>query len=304
MKKVLLYWNHICILHKKEKEFIEKAAEMLLAQGIELSVKYFGLGYEMHMSTYLAQPDAILPDLIVSADLEVFEHNKVFDKFKNNLHLSTGLLPQKTSSATQLVQKDAHLLPLLAIPLVYYTNEPKLCQNKALHQIESLAFGGINNSAAKTVVKTIWSEHGKDTADSLLANSNVVDMPIVAFSQVKKGFSKVALVPSVYALSSDEQTSFLRHPSEGPLLIPSYLCAMKSIDFEVAKAVSNAIFCESFCDFYVENADLIMFIDKTDKQSRQENEKYYYPKANWFDDVKPTNFYELYTKHLPTAVAL
>ena len=71
MTSILLYWNHICVLHRQEKAFLEDLAQRLRGDGIRLEVRYLGLGYPERMSEYLARPDAILPDLIVSADLEV-----------------------------------------------------------------------------------------------------------------------------------------------------------------------------------------------------------------------------------------
>ncbi len=53
MKKVLLYWNHICILHNYEKMFLEEVKQALLPYDIELNVTYFGMGYPEHMSEYL-----------------------------------------------------------------------------------------------------------------------------------------------------------------------------------------------------------------------------------------------------------
>ncbi len=73
MRHILLYWNHICVLHRQEKTFLDALAQRLLSDEIQLEVRYFGLGYPEHMSEYLARPDAILPDLIVSADLEVLK---------------------------------------------------------------------------------------------------------------------------------------------------------------------------------------------------------------------------------------
>ena len=52
MKKVSLYWNHICILHNYEKMFLEEVKQALLPYDIELNVTYFGMGYPEHMSEY------------------------------------------------------------------------------------------------------------------------------------------------------------------------------------------------------------------------------------------------------------
>ena len=56
MTSILLYWNHICVLHRQEKAFLEDLAQRLRGDGIRLEVRYFGLGYPEHMSEYLARP--------------------------------------------------------------------------------------------------------------------------------------------------------------------------------------------------------------------------------------------------------
>lgn len=86
MTHILLYWNHICVLHRQEKAFLQELAGRLHREDIELEVRFFGLGYPEHMSEYLARPDAVLPDLIVSADLEVFEDRAIFSKMEPELY--------------------------------------------------------------------------------------------------------------------------------------------------------------------------------------------------------------------------
>ena len=44
MTSILLYWNHICVLHRQEKAFLEDLAQRLWGDGIRLEVRYFGLG--------------------------------------------------------------------------------------------------------------------------------------------------------------------------------------------------------------------------------------------------------------------
>ena len=151
MTSILLYWNHICVLHRQEKAFLEDLAQRLWGDGIRLEVRYFGLGYPEHMSEYLARPDAILPDLIVSADLEVFEDLRIFSKFKSNLYPAADWVPLRQSPMLNAVQRGPCLLPFVSIPLVYYTREPEACAKTSLPDWRGLAFGGINNSAAKTV---------------------------------------------------------------------------------------------------------------------------------------------------------
>ena len=119
MKNVLLYWNHICILHKQEKTHLEKLAKQLLAEGITLEVRYFGMGYPMHLSEYLAREDALLPDILVSADLEVFEDQRIFHRFSDSLLPVARWMPLRPSTALDAIWRDETLLPVLSIPLVY-----------------------------------------------------------------------------------------------------------------------------------------------------------------------------------------
>lgn len=66
-------------------------------------------------------------------------------------------------------------------------------------------------------------------------------------------------MPSLYALRADGQSTFLRTPQEGPVLIPSYLCARTSAPEWAARRVAEEILCRELCDFYVSNGDLILF---------------------------------------------
>ena len=160
MTTVLLYWNHICVLHKGEKQFLDRLAERLSNEDIDLRVRYFGLGYPEHMSEYMARPDTILPDLIVSADLEVFEDSRIYRKLEKDLYPVTKWFPLRDGGALDAVRRDNRLLPFVSIPLVYYTRQPDICERTALKDWDGLAFGGINNSAAKTVVNAVWNRWG------------------------------------------------------------------------------------------------------------------------------------------------
>lgn len=301
MTRVLLYWNHICVLHKQEKIFLERLAGRLKAEGIVLETRYFGLGYPEHLSEYLARADAVLPDIIVSSDLEVFEDTRIFKKLENNLYPAAEWIPQRQGPALEAVRRGAKLLPFLSIPLVYYTADTGHGAGKRLPEIEDLAFGGINNSAGKTLVKAVWSRYGREAALRLLKGEPASDMPVGAFQRVRLGQSTTALVPSIYALRADQESFFLCRPEEGPLLIPSYFCARGSIPETAARRVAEEILCPELCDFYVENGDLIVYPTCAAGRSRQEGERYFTPAADWYGTVSPEEFYALYGSMLPTA---
>lgn len=300
MTHILLYWNHICVLHRQEKAFLEQLTETLRASDIELEVRYFGLGYPEHMSDYLARPDAKLPDLIVSADLEVFDDVRIFGKFKDTLYPCADWMPLRAGSALDAVTRDPYLLPFVSIPLVYYTRNPEAA-NTALTDCDGLAFGGINNSAVKTVAKVVWEHAGGSAARSLLERSVIADMPIGAFQAVRQNQAQTALVPSIYALRADGKNTFLCTPQEGPILIPSYLCARTSAPEWALRQVTEGILCKELAEFYVKNGDLIVYPDVTNLHCKQEGGAVCYPSAKWLTELSPETFYEMYCAALPTA---
>ena len=302
MTSILLYWNHICVLHRQEKAFLEGLAQQLREDNIQLRVRYFGLGYPEHMSEYLARPDAILPDLIVSADLEVFEDLRIFSKFKSNLYPAADWVPLRQSPMLNAVQRGPCLLPFVSIPLVYYTREPEACAKTVLPDWHGLAFGGINNSAAKTVVKSVWERWGQVAAAKLLGESLVADMPIGAFQAVRQGQTSTALVPSLYALRADGRETFLHVPQEGPVLIPSYFCARTSVPEWAARRVAERILSRELCDFYAANGDLIVYPACTGRRSGQEADHALCPSAAWLEHLSHVDFYRLYCTKLPSAI--
>lgn len=301
MTSILLYWNHICVLHNQEKIFLAQLTERLRQQNIALDIRFFGLGYPEHMSEYLARPDAILPDVIVSADLEVFEDSRIFNRFSNTLYPAADWVLLRQTAALKAVSRHPALLPFVSIPLVYYTSNPTACAEKNICDIGGLAFGGINNSAGKTLVKAVWSYRGKDEARRLLETSSVSDMPIGAFQQVRTGQRETALVPSLYALRADGLSTFLQIPQEGPLLVSSYFCARHSIPEQAARALAEAILCPELCTFYAQNGDLILHPACIDRPSLQISDRYFIPTFDWYDRVSPQEFYALYCEALPTA---
>lgn len=301
MKHILLYWNHICVLHRQEKAFLDALAQRLLSDDIQLEVRYFGLGYPEHMSEYLARPDAILPDLIVSADLEVFEDSDIFCKLKHSLYPVQDWIPLQSGPMLDAVKRGPFLLPFLSIPLVYYTREPEVCRQTALHKWDGLAFGGINNSAVKTVVKTVWERWGSPAAQKLLERSLITDMPIGAFQAVRQKQAATALVPSLYALRADGRETFLQIPEEGPVLIPSYFCARTSIPQSIALRMAKEILCQELCSFYITNGDLIVYSNHITQKSQQESSSACCPSAQWLEQLTHEEFYQLYCHMLPNA---
>jgi len=304
LKKVVLYWSNICVLHKYEKEYLQKVRDVLFTEGIDLQIHFFGIGYPKRMSEEILASQNDLPDIIVSTDLEVFENKNIFSKYSLDLYEISDWIPTKKSPLYQKLYEDKRLLPFIAIPMMIYSSSIsfKGLSNKDLLS-HKLALGGINNSAAKTIFKYFWSEYGKEKAISLLNNSMVLDMPIQGMQAVKTKLADVAFLPSVYALRADMQNNFSFVPNDGCIVLPSFVAIRKSITEEIAQNILLKILTVDFCKYFVDNADLISLIEGTpDNRSIElQQAQLLYPSRDWLVDLSPEEFYDIYCKLIPKA---
>ena len=307
MKTVTLYWSNICLLRKQEIKFLEEAKERLLSQGVSLEIKFFGIGYTSTMADYLREEDAKIPDIIVSTDLEVFEDERVFSKFEDQLYPISDWVKIKTNEGIPDIYRGKGLLSYLAIPLVFYTSEQEKYNDVRLQDLirqgVGITFGGINNSAVKTVVKAVWSHYGKEMASRLLSSGDVTNMPIEAFQKVRTGAHELALVPAIFAMRADEKERFARVPLDGALAVPSYMSALKSIDEETARLVVAELTRPESCEFYVKDGDFICGIDGTSEQKWLSDKEYglQIPDLDWLASTSSEEFHEFYCDKIKTA---
>lgn len=317
MTTIKLYWNNICILHRQELQFLNEIRQELASDGIDLAVTCFGLGYGRHMSDYLREEDSVLPDLVVSTDLEVFEDERIWNRFREQ-----GLLPLKKYFPVKDLpefgglKKDPSLLPYLAIPLVFYSDTELFRQagwdggsdislNKLIKTSFPLAYGGIHNSAVKTVAKLAWEIYGMETAENFLKHSNVFDMPIQAFHQVALGAAPLALVPSVYALRADGKKNKACWPLEGAPAIPSYLCAGTAAPKDAILAVIEKLRGSRFSRFYAENGCLYSCApddplpDLSFLEGSQMNRELVVPSESFLSSLPAEDFYKMYHRVFP-----
>ena len=217
MRTVTLYWNHICIMHNFEKEHLGRVRDRLLRHSIDLRVTYFGMGYDGHMSSYLRKDNALLPDIMVSADLEVFENARIAEKI-GACHPALSWIERKDTPAVRAVVRDEALLPFVIIPLTAYGNAS--CEGHSfLEMVEQkrVAFGGIDNSAAKTVVKAVWERYGEQAARKVLTECRVTNMPI----EVSR---RRGSAPSMWPLHR-------RYTGCVPTAYPGYIASLKRAPF-------------------------------------------------------------------------
>lgn len=298
---VHLYWNHICILHNFEKRFLSEACERLAQRGIELRVTFFGMGYPHHMSSYLRQDDAVAPDIVVSADLEVFENARIAEKL-GACHPCASWAPLKDTAAVRASLRGERLLPFVIIPMTAY-GKVSCCETTFPEAIRRMrvAFGGVDNSAAKTVVKAVWQRYGEAAARDALERCLVADMPIQAFQAARQGVADVSVAPSLYGLRADGIDRIQSVFAEGPLLLPTYFCARESIDEQTARIVCEEVMAQELIDFYTRNGDLIACSAKARFESSQERADRVWAVDADFALGLGRRFYELYCGGIPGA---
>lgn len=303
MNKVILYWSNICVLNRSELAFLSEVKSELASEGIDLEVRFFGLGYPCHMSEFLFNKSSELPDMILSTDLEVFEDRRIYSRFEDSLYDISSWCPLKPSEAIQSLVRDPRLMPYLAIPLLFSAREKQASSLKDVIGTD-VSFGGIDNSAAKSVVKTVWYLYGRDAASALLRKASVMPMPIAAFQRVRTGQSSLAIVPSLFALSDEAFKPYM--PEEGAIAIPSYIAVRRTISADVGRRVIRALNSEGFLKMYAEKGKMLTASAGS-------------PDSEWFDDmngklvlpdeafislIDPLEFYGLYSEYIPGAHVL
>lgn len=304
MKTVKLYWSNICILHKYEKNYLDNLILLLKEKNIHLEVTYFGIGYPYKLNEYLKKSNAIIPDIIVSTDLEVYEDNNIYSKFSNNLYNLSKYFNIKNEIKSSPIYFDEKLLPFLVIPLVFsYNNNYKGLTNSIKNIIDTdskTVIGGINNSGAKCIVKAIWSEYGKESAKKFLSNSNILNMPIQSFNDVKSGSDRLAITPSVYAKRANDKNLFMSYPKDGAIALPSYITASKSLDEPTMLEVLSSLLTKDFCNSFVKSSSLLSCISDTidDDLISSNKYKFLYPSKEWFNTVTSEEFFQLYNMYI------
>lgn len=303
MKTVRLYWSNVCILHKHEHQFLDDLTKKCEQQGINLEVTYFGIGCPKHLNEYLLEEDAILPDILVSTDLEVFENENIFNKFDNKMIDLTKYYAIKEEIKQSSIYQNNYQLPFLVIPLVFsYNNQCKkpTSLKDTITNKQPTTIGGINNSGAKCVIKAIWAKYGKEAAIQFLDQTTIQNMPIQAFHEVRMGSNKLAITPLVYAKQANNQNLFVTMPSEGAIALPSYITCFNTIDHDSMRFILDALLDPSFCNYFVEYASLYSCIKHTsdDPYLQQNNFKFLYPSNNWFKQTSSDEFYQLYNQYI------
>ncbi|GLC80112.1 hypothetical protein [Lacrimispora brassicae] len=260
MRKISMYWNNICVLHRYEKKHIEEVTLLLKEHDILLETEYFGLGYPKKLSEEVKNT-GITPDIIVSTDLEVFEDPEIYGLFKEDLLEIQDLLPLKEEIRNSNLCQDKRLLPFLVIPLIMVFNRQLLAGQPLPATFKELAvypkaLGGKANSAGRGVFKQLTWLYGKEFTDLFMENATILDMPVQSLQSVQKGLNPAAITPSIFAFRADETLLSLRYPKEGALTVPSFIAVKNTLSPDLAEWILSKLFTVDFCNYFAENGEI------------------------------------------------
>ncbi|MGH0052234.1 MAG: hypothetical protein ACQ5SW_02450, partial [Sphaerochaetaceae bacterium] len=228
-----------------------------------------------------------------------------YRKFASELYPICQWYTLKQTEGVPQVYKSEQLLPYLIIPLVFFSanslQTPSLSLGDVARKGTPLAFGGINNSAAKSVVKAVWSRYGLETAINLLSHAKITGMPVQAYQLARTRQIPLALVPLLFASANKEGMIFC--PSDGAVCVPSYICVRNSISEETAKTVLDALLAPEFLSALVQQGKLISSLEGSPVLSWMEDQGTGLQIASqqWLSSTAAQDFYSVYCAHIATA---
>ena len=245
--KYKVYWNNICLLSNLEESFIKSAIES--NQYFPFDFEYFGLGKPQSMTQRIKEDiklGKINGDIVVSTDLDVFQNQNMAQYFYMDFKMDYPFLPiREEINNTNIPSPCGYFQPFISIPLVIVVNKTKVQNNNTPKSLEDLlhpsfknrvAFGGIHNSAGRSLLKSIWYLYGNESVNAFLNNSVITSMPALAFQKVRTREVAAAIVPTVFALRKGIHDLESYWPEEGAVSIPSYVAVNKRVsddDFEL-----------------------------------------------------------------------
>lgn len=264
-KNSTVYWNNVCLLTHMERKFIQKVQT---GTSLPFDFEFYGLGQSCSLThqikTDLTQQSA-RGDIIVTTDLEAFQDNALLPYFRS--FRQDFRLPLRAEIAgTSIPHPQGFIQPFIIIPLVLVVNTNLLGPAQYPQSLEDLlhpsfrkryAFGGLHNSAGRSLLKSLWFLYGADTAEAFADGAVVTSMPAHAFQKVMKAEVAAALVPTIFALRQGIHGLKSFWPREGAVAIPSYAAARTSVAREDLDLFSESIVGRAHQEELKNNGDII-----------------------------------------------
>lgn len=306
-----VYWNNVCLLNTKERAYIDDSLKHSKKEDT-ISFEYYGLGKKRSLKEKIIEElcqGTVQADLIISTDLDIFQDKALLPSIGSKFSNAASLLPLREEiQSSNIIDSSGLLAPFIVVPMVFVVNKGLIPEERIPYSLEELldpyfkkkiAFGGIHNSAGRSLLKSIWYLFGKESAEEFTKNSIITSMPAAAFRKVMTGEAAVAIVPSLFAMRAGINNMTAIWPKEGAVAVPSYCTVKKDSDALWVKWVSENILGKSHqqllkssgsiipCNPDVELPDLV----------RENNCRLLYPDWHFLHSLDNDYFYSLCEKY-------
>ncbi|MDR2822687.1 MAG: ABC transporter substrate-binding protein [Acholeplasmatales bacterium] len=258
MENFKIYWNNICLLRKKEEEFINSFFRK--ESNYNFDITYFGLGMPLKLKSKivgdLEENSDINADLVISTELDIFWDKNILgnkDIFKNLK--DTFDIKDYIKNSNVLANEKSELSAFLLLPELICVNtlalngleEPLSLKDLTLPKYKGrIVIGGKDTAAGRIIAICIWYLYGLDYLLKFMDNVNFVKVPAMALGLLKKGAYPIGILPSILA-GRDLKTIF---PSDGIPVIPTYAVIHKNANYILAKKFLDFLLGEEFQEFY------------------------------------------------------
>ena len=233
-------WNNICLLTNMERKYIQTQIETHSYFPFEF--EFFGLGQACYLTEKITadlESERIEGDILVSTDIDVFHDAKLSAPLLASCKQKLPITIRPEIAETFIIHPTGFFYPFVVIPLVIVANKDLLGTNKVPQSLEEFlhpdwyknyAFGGIHNSAGRSLLKSISFLYGDQAAESFAAAAVITTMPAHAFQKVMRKEVAAALVPTIFAQRQGINGLVACWPREGAVAVPSYIAVKTAVN--------------------------------------------------------------------------
>ncbi|WP_432407485.1 ABC transporter substrate-binding protein [Wukongibacter sp. M2B1] len=299
--KYKVYWNNVCLLSRLEQSIIDKKLAAWKRYHEEsFEFKYLGLGKKKKLYEQVYEDldkGNVEADAIISTDLDIFQRNDMLTPRLDDYRETGNIFPiRKELIKTTIPHPSKKIHPFLVIPLVMVVNKSTLDDSHIPNSFEALCnpyykdkvvFGGIDTSAVKSVLMTLWYMYGEKMINSFIRNSKVTSLPALAFSRVMHGDFPIAIVPSIFALRKGIGSLMGIWPKEGAISIPSYVIIKNSLPLDKIGFLRELLFREETQNLFSQDGCIVPVHPNSHlpNWAKENNCRLLYPQWKWIEEL-------------------
>lgn len=304
---IKVYWNNVCLLSRMEEDFINKAQQKCNKQD-NFEFEFFGLGKPMKLHQKIEQDlqsGNVKADALVCTDLDVFHNKKYlharlddYQKLAETFPINNKNINANAFHPTERIQ------PALVIPLVIVVNTALIGQKSPPTSLYDLAdqawqgkvvFGGIDTSAGKSLLMSLWYLYGEETMHRFIRNATVTNVPASAYGAVARGTFPIGVVPSIFAAGNGAGVIQRIWPSDGAVAIPSYVAIKNNTSDALKELLFECLFSKKVQEFFSMRGYMIPVHPEAQIPDwiKENCHRTVYPDWDWINNLDVERFNEI-----------